>query len=400
MPTEIQRAAQVNGAVVLPSVAAGSTIVILAAWYGTTETLSILGGNSNTYVHTPGALSQDGDKNTDAFHVLVANSGSTTITPTWAGGTPIGFALHAFEITAAELNAVGIGDGTGDQFTTAPLTTTKAGAMLLSIVNQSGSSSATVPSGWDTVQHTSSAYYEDSSRLADAGGAGSKDAIWDIEALGDWVETHVAFTDPGGAEEEATFDETANAGASFGAVPNYVAAFLAGASAAHTLSGLAGALGAYLETVEFAEASNGLDTEDGELLAGMAAGSTFSGLAGAGALFDEGFVIGIGEDISEGGEMGGAAAFDDTFLALANTVGAMLGPISAGESFSTVMQRVGQLLATAAISMQASSGIVNTSAGISEGVEAGARFSYPNVRTIQITAIRIAARLTGTVSIN
>lgn len=399
MPTEIQRAAQVNGAVTLPGVTAGNTIVVLAAWYGTTETLASLAGNGNDYDHAVGALSQDGDKNTDEFHVLAANSGDTTIAPTWAGGTPIGFALHAFELTPAELNAVGIGDGTSDQFTTAPLTTTKANAMLLSIVNQSGSSSATVPTGWDTVQHTTSAYYEDSSRLADAGAAGAKDAIWDIESLGDWVETHVAWTDPGGAEEEATFDEAANAGASFGAVPNFIGALNAGASAGHALSALGQALAAYLETVDIAEASNGLEVEEGQLLAGMAAGATFSGLAGAGALFDEAFEIIIGEQQGQGGEIGGGMSADDTFSVLAQAVGSMLGPISAGASFSGVVARVGQLLATAAISMQLSAQS-DTAAGISEGVEAGANFSFPNVRTIQITAIRIAARLTGTVSIN
>lgn len=205
--SHIQHTTATNADPVL-TVTSGNLLIVGASWYQDTHGLTNLSDGTNSWVHASGALVQNTDWNTDVWYVLSCASGSTTVTPTWSGGTPLGFALHFYEFNpggvvsfdTASTNTDITGTVTG---TSINLATALAGELLFSIVNQSGSATPTIPTGWDGADlHTGSAYFDDSSYRLNAGAAGAgKTADWDFGSFGAYTESFVAFKVPAAAAD-------------------------------------------------------------------------------------------------------------------------------------------------------------------------------------------------------
>lgn len=191
--TFVQKKSGTNAGVTLTSsVTSGNLLVVLLSWYASGTVSTVTGGN--TYTQATGALAQNGDKNTDIWYVLSAAAGSTTVSATFSAA--VAYAIHVYEFSATAsvlFDTASNATGTAALTSSISLSVATANEALLSIIDQSGSSTPTVPSTWAATEHTSAAYYDDSSYLADAGGTGSKTANWDLTSTGDYAESMIAF---------------------------------------------------------------------------------------------------------------------------------------------------------------------------------------------------------------
>ena len=207
--TFVQRGGAGNSSPTL-TITAGSSVVVFVEWWDVAVTVTALTGNGNTWVHPGSAHANNGGGvlNTDVFYVLTANSGSTSVTPTWSSGSPSGgYALHMIELAPAGTPSIGnittAFSGTNVTASTSDLTTNNANEAICS-ANMNASTDTLSPSGWATQLKTTGAFFEYSSYLANAGGAGSKTINWDFQGNTTYAQTNIALIDSGGGGGQVT----------------------------------------------------------------------------------------------------------------------------------------------------------------------------------------------------
>lgn len=159
------------------NVTSGSLLVVHVAWFTSVNLTSVTDNRSNTYVQATGAQANNTalTEKIDTYYVLVANSGSTTITANFDGGTSF-FSIHAreFSYTGGTCSFDVAANATGSSVfaTTCSLTTAVDHECISSMV-VSDNSDSSLPSGWANLANSVESYRDGSGVFTDAGTAGS-----------------------------------------------------------------------------------------------------------------------------------------------------------------------------------------------------------------------------------